>query len=353
MLTHLLAPFFLTLGLWSPAFSSEPRLEEDPPLKNLLSSRELHRYLSKPKYQDRMELFEEVLGRYESGLILQVEASRIEEAFGSLEHLRALSRHITREASESSNPKDLRSKRVRKLEIRLRHLIETIDDWQESFPLEQQSQFEATSEALNICRGRLLVKLFGEAMASQSRQREQRARMKIQGLLKGFFPPEVTGRLRSTASGLEDDRFTAKEYTLIQENQELVKRVKSFLTIAEARLKEIRRRLQNKEWEGKKENPLQFHTFCDLIHAYERAIDSIMVNIDEKARYNLVQEQDIRKSLKQLNEKIVEFIPDLTPLKERAIELQDENLYNEIVKAEETSAIAKKGSELGLGIVAE
>ena len=352
MSRYSLAPLFLTLGLWSHNLTGET-LKKEPPLKDLLSSSELNHYEGKTKYRDRMELFEKVLKRYDRALRARVKMSQIEKAFELLVQIRALSQYITEETLRSARPKDLRSRQVRKLEIRLRNLIETIGSLQLGLLLKHQPQFEATSEALSISRSRLLVQIFGKALASRSRRSEQTARIKIQGLLKGFFRPESSGGSRTTTSSSEDDRFTLDEYTMIRESQKLVKRVNSFLTIAEARLKEIHRRLEKKEWEEKEENPLQFHTFCDLIHAYERALDSIMTNIDEKARYNLAQEKDIRKALKKLNEKVIEFIPKLVPLKERAIKLKDENLYKEVIQAEETSEIARDGSELGLGLVGE
>ena len=121
------------------------------------------------------------------------------------------------------------------------------------------------------------------------------------------------------------DRFTDEEYEKLQLQQELEKRVEVFLGIAEARLKEIQKRMKGGEREEEEEeNPLEFHTYWDMVHAYWRAIDGIMINIDEKAIYKTASEKDIRKSLEKLNKKIQEFIPQLEPIKQLAIERKDE-----------------------------
>ncbi len=86
-----------------------------------------------------------------------------------------------------------------------------------------------------------------------------------------------------------------------------------------------------------------------MIHAYERALSSTMVNIDEKVKYKLATEKDVRKSLEKLNKKINEFAPRLAPIKELALKNKDEVLYREVTRAEKTTEIARKGSAFGLG----
>lgn len=341
-------------GLCSHAFSGPFEPNEDPPLEDVLSPKEFRKYLSKPCYRDRMDLFREVIERRQASLNRSVAASRMEGTLNLLKGLRALSRYITQETSKSTHPKDMRSRQVRKLEISIRNLIEAIDGFKQIVSFRYQLKFEAASQALQISRSRLLVQIFGEAMASRSQQSERSARLEVVGILKGFFRPALAARAGNPSSeppsGPMDDRFTEKELEMIRANLKLVARVDSFLKIAEARLKEVHRRLEKKEWKEKEENPLEFHTFHDLIHAYERAIDSTMTYIDESAGYQTAKQKDIKKSLKNLNKKILEFLPQLAPLKERAIQLQDEELYNAVIKAKETSDIAKEGSELALSL---
>jgi len=149
------------------------------------------------------------------------------------------------------------------------------------------------------------------------------------------------------------DRFTDEEYGKLQLHQELEKRVEVFLEIAEARLEEIQKRMKGGEWEEEEENPLEFHTYWDMVHAYRRAIDGIMINIDEKAIHKTASEEDIRKSLEKLNKKIQEFIPQLEPIKQLAIDQKDEALYRELEEAQEISVVAQKGSLYGLGAPAQ
>ena len=350
MMRLFLALLFLTSGLWSDTFARPFGPDGNPPLEDLLSSSEFHQYLKKPRYRDRMDLFGKVLERYQAGLRALVDASQIEEALRLLLKLRGLSHYIVEEEPQSAHRKDLNSKQVRNLEITIRNLIEAIDGFRQVVPFRYQPNFEAASQALQISRSRLLVQIFGEAMVSRSQQSERSARFGMHGILHGFFRTVLSARAVNSSSQPTDDRFTEKELEKIRLNQKLVKRVDFFLKIAEDRLKEIQRRLAKTEWEKEEENPLEFHTFHDLIHAYERAIDAIMTNIDEKASLQLAKQKDIQKSLKKLNKKILEFIPQLAALKERAVELQDEELYNAVVKAEETSTIARDGSGPGLSM---
>ena len=333
-------------GLWGHTFPQPFEPDLDPPLKDLLSPSEFREYVTKSRYRDRVDLFREVIERRQASLHQLVTTSRTEGTLKLLRGLRALSQYIIQETSESTHPKDMRSNQVRKLEISIRNLIEAVDGFKQMVSFRYQLKFEAASQALQISRSRLLVQIFGEAMASRSQQSERRARLEMVGILNGFFRPALSARSGNPPSGPMDDRFTEKELEVIRANLKLVKRVDSFLKIAEARLKEVHRRLEKEEWKEKEENPLEFHTFHDLIHAYERAIDSTMTYIDENAAYQTAEQRDIKKSLKKLNKKILEFIPQLAPLKERANQLQDEELYYAVAKAEETSTIAKEGSEL-------
>ena len=90
-----------------------------------------------------------------------------------------------------------------------------------------------------------------------------------------------------------------------------------------------------------------------MVHAYRRAIDGILINIDEKAIYKTASEEDIRKSLEKLNKKIQEFIPRLEPIQQLAIDRKDEALYREWEEAQEISIVAQKGSLYGLGAPAQ
>lgn len=328
--------------------------EDQPALKDLLTKVENQAYVSKPQYRDRMDLFDNILERYDNELRRHTKAEKVDDALHLLKQLRILSACAIKEAERPATPKDLRSKQVKKFEIRIRKVVETLDNLKLEVWSQYQLEFESTADELNELRNRLLVQMFGEGLLTDHKGDEEKpAKSEVSeesdSKLSGLFHAEAGGPAYPLSARAVDDRFTDKEFTKIQEHQELVKRVETFLAIAETRLQEIQRRMQNKPWEGKEENPLQFYTYWDMVHAYERAMDSVMINIDEKARYKMAQEKDIRKALQKLNEKIKEFIPQLTPIKDLAVKLQDEELYKEVQKAEKTSDDAKRGSEFGLG----
>ena len=130
-------------------------------------------------------------------------------------------------------------------------------------------------------------------------------------------------------------------------------RVKVFLKIAEARLDEIERRMARIEWEKEDPNPLEFYTYAQLARAYQRSLAGIMINIDEKARYKIASEKDIKKSLELLNSGIQTFLPRLEPVKKLAEDRQDEDLYLEWREAWKASRKALQGSQFGLGAPAK
>ncbi|MGW8179465.1 MAG: hypothetical protein ACWGQW_12005, partial [bacterium] len=103
-----------------------------------------------------------------------------------------------------------------------------------------------------------------------------------------------------------------------------------------------------KEWEKEEPNPLELYTYEDLLHAYTRAIEGIMSNIDDRAATGLEPEEEIRKALKKLDKKIGKFIPRLEPLKQVVIDRKDERLGEKLLAAMETSDLAQKGAEYGL-----
>jgi len=336
----------LILPLVSPLYLAQV---VDPPLTDLLSERELREYQRKPQYRDRIDLFRGVFNRRVDLLHRYIQRDQLDETTDLLQNISALSHHASAESSNAKKDKDLRSTEVKKLEISLRKLIETINDLRTTVPFEYLERFEKTIQALDQLRKTLLAQLLGEAMVENRFDRETG---KGDWTSLSFYP----GRLSLApppARVQSRDRFTDEEFGKLQLNQELEKRVEVFLGIAEARLKEIQKRMKGGERKEEEDNPLEFHTYWDMVHAYRRAIDGIMINIDEKAIYKTASEKDIRKSLEKLNKKIQEFIPQLEPIKQLAIERKDEALYRELEKAQEISVVAQKGSLYGLGAPAE
>ena len=338
----LLTPF----SLISPQFTHTT----DIGLHELMSDRELERYNRKPKYQDRIDLFRKVFDDRTFQIEAHVDRSEMDKVTELLHHLDGLSHYAARESSQAQNKKSLRSRQVKKLEIRLRKLVETLDEMATTVPYEDQEQFAATSQSLERLRKSLLAQIFGHRTETWISDGQKKSSHGV-GLSFGFRSSHtiILSANTTTATPQSADRFTESEFIRIQSNRELDKRVNVFLEIAHSRLDEIKRRVDRIEWEDKDPNPLEFYTYDDMVHAYEKAIEGIMINVDEKAINKLASEKDIRQSLEKLSHKLKEFIPQLVSIKELAVQLQDENLYTKVLQAEETSKIAQKGTVYGLG----
>ncbi len=319
------------------------------PLKDLLIETEFREYQRKSRYRDRIDLFRKVLDRRSDLLRRYLQRGELDLASDLLGKIQTLSQYITEESSSVENVKDLHSTQVKKLEIRLRQQIESIKDLRTTVPFEYLETFETTIQDLEDLRKALLRQLLGDTVGAQ-----ETTGSKTRGTLIGNLLP-LASRAVGTPVGFAPvsfqvrDGFTEEEYAKIQLHQDLENRVDVFLEIAETRLKVIRRRMEGREWKEEEENPLEFHTYRDMVHAYRQAINGIMINIDEKAINKTASAEEIQNSLKKLNKKIQEFIPQLEPLNQLVIELQDEAFYEEVMEAEEVSIIAEKGSLLGLG----
>jgi hypothetical protein len=332
---------------------------EAPTLESLLSRQERTKYERYPDYRRRMEVFTDALKRYSDQLRGQVEARKIEELLDTLHELQALA-HYALEEDVPVEKKDRRSGQVKKLEIKIRKLLDSISDAKSVAPYEYHEEFQQAVDDLGRLRARLLKLMFGtgvlETDKSSAKPGDQESRVVVPvrpGLLAFDFAGARTATPQDEETrysyAITGDQFTEKEYEKIRDNQDLGRRVDVFLAIAEARLNEIRRRMNNEEWTEKEPNPLEFYTYEQMIHAYERALNSMMINIDEKATHKLATPKQIKKSLEKLNQKIMEFTPQLAPIKELAEKNRDEILYREILEAEKTSEIARKGSLYGLG----
>ncbi len=345
----------MTVALVFLLLSGGVALSRQPlPLNEFLSASEMRDYQRKTRYKDRMDLFRKILERQGEELTRHIKASRVEQGLEVLEGIRSVCSVARSQADHPDDPKDYRSKQSKKLEIQLRKLVEILDDLKNSVSFEERSQFEITADILEQLRDNLLAHYFGKAISSEAsalHPSDGSFGPTRHTLGNGFAPPTSTPApaRRQPRTTIAGDQFTDAEYEKIQDAQELRKRVKLLLEIAESRLDEIQRRGSGREWDKKEANPLEFFTYGQLMHAYTKALDSLMINIDEKAKYKTASEKDIRKSLEQVNEKVTQFLARLDPIKKLAEERQDEELYLELRAAKRKSETAQKGSQLGLG----
>jgi len=277
---------------------------------------------------------------------------------GSLETLRKIQVLAAAGSNATENAlksKDKRSRQVKRLEIRLRKLAEALEELKIAVPFESRVFFEETIVVLERFRNQLLNHLFGAAGDFGDSTNGPL------GLLEKLDSTATPGMKLSPASApqrrysttISGDQFTELEFEEIRDAQKIVDRVKVFLELAESRLIEIERRRSGAEWEEEEPNPLEFYTVAQMVHAYQRSIEAIMINIDERVKYGTSKEKDIRKSLKLLNAKILDFLPRLEPIQQSAIDTKDEELYLEYKKAKKSSDTARKGSQMGLGAPVE
>lgn len=135
----------------------------DPPtLADLLSSEEYEQYRSRPEYKRRIDVFRKALDRHAAVLRRNVAGKKVEQVPSDMYRLRALSRLAFEEPSrEAASSKDRRGKEVKKLEIRVRRLLNTLDDMKTKLPLEHLTGLQETVQDFESLRDQLLGQIFG------------------------------------------------------------------------------------------------------------------------------------------------------------------------------------------------
>ncbi len=329
-----------TLPLPAPAAAAlEEPAEQRLPLEQLLSSKELGSFLQKPRYPDRLKILREAIEQRAKRLETQIGELNLAVVFRTLAEIRGLAAHGLELAKGDLTEKDRRHREVKRMEIALRKLAIQLNDQKMDVPLEERHQFELTAELVEDFRNRLLRQLFGSALGQGTNP-------------AGSFGLVARTASASPAQGLWDrDRFTEAEFSKVQYAQQLVKRVEVFLEIAETRLRELERRRDGVEWTGKEENPLEFYTLDDLVFAYTRAVDGIMVNIDAQVERGQAEEKDVRKALRKFEDKLGGFVSRLEGLKGYIEERRDPEFAQRWEEALRTSEIARQGIAFGLGKV--
>ena len=359
-------------------------------LQSLLSAQEYRKYQAKPRYRDRIGQFRRALERYADQVEKQVRSREPEALKETLKSVSCLSQHILNEPTRQSFPKHLRSKQTKKLEIALRKLVDLLRQAKYSFSLDMQQNFDQSAQDLDKLRDQMLEGIFGQPVERQDQPPASspglarishgwptaaatREKFGLGHFLHQSFLPSSSSPQRRSKTRHQE--FTEEELDGLRTYQDLKKRVEIFLKIAESRLNEIHLRMTGQRYKSaaspdkdakaqkkkkkkkkkkdaqkakaKQPNPLEFYTYADLVYGYQRAIDGITINVDDK--YKRTPEKELRKALKKLNGKIQEFIPRLAPVKQLAIDKKDEDLYRQVERAERISDIALKGSQMFLG----
>lgn len=323
---------------------AQPALQTDRiPLDRILSARDLAKYNSEEHYHSKVEMLRKAIGKRSDRLPDQIERRDLTVISQTLAEIRSLASSALQISLKETDKDERRHKEVKKLEIELRKLSINLGDMSLAVPLEDRTQFEDTQKLLEELRNELLRQLFGKAIG-------QAGSAGMPALPAGYRASKAAFVSTSGHSrGLWDvDKFTEAEFQRIQEAQKLVKRVEVFLDIAEQRLNEIDRRRNGVEWEEKEPNPLEFYMYGEMLHAYVRAFEGTMSNIDLKARDGGESTKDIRKALEKLNEKSTEFQSRLEAIHPFIREQRDRELLNVFDKAVETTTVAGKGARYGL-----
>lgn len=331
------------VGLLTGAAPAQPQPEppeERLPLEQLLTAKQLGAFLQRPNYPDRLKILREALEQRARRLENEIRELNLAVVFRTLAEIRGVAAHAMELAQGQIPEKEKRHREVKRMEIALRKIAIQLGDQKLDVPLEERHQFEITVTLVEDLRNRLLRQLFGVALGQASAPPP------------GSFGFAAAGSFLPPAQGLWDrDRFTEKEFTKVQYAQQLVKRVDAFLEIAESRLTELERRRDGVEWTEKEENPLEFYTLDDLVFAYSRAVDGIMVNIDAQVERGQASEKDVRKALRKFDDKLGGFVSRLEALKGYVEERRDPEFAQRWEQALKTSEIARKGIAYGLGKV--
>ena len=333
-----------------PASETLPRLEE------VFSVSELRLYRAKNDYKSHMKLFRKALERNSKLLSAYGRKSDLGAVVKVLADMKALSEHALRETP--AREKDARSRETKRLEIRARRIVEAMEDLKLVLPFEYRDDFDECIGSLEKLRKHLLGQLFGRVAPSDIRS--------TPGIAHGLLPSRPAVRAVSFAQSA--DGFTDEEYTKIQRAQKLDRRTRVFLKIAEDRLvaleerwtrltgkepavtgKKRKKKKKKKGRNGEDEGPLAFHAHWELLHAYERAIDGIMINIDEKANQRRLSGKEIHKVLKRFCENVLKFEPRLETMEKLAVQLDDDDYWLTLEEAKKTTGIARKGCRLGMG----
>lgn len=337
MAPHLLGALLL-LGGQGPS-PAPPALEE------LLGPRSYTEYQSRERYRDRLKILRRAIEQRERLLPRQLDEYHLGAVRKTLAELRSLADHGYELSVQETNNKELQDREVKRLEIRLRKLADELRDWALSVPFEEREPFERARESCERLRNRLLRQLFGSALGNPEPPAPG----------NGFLPASPAPRSPSTGQDLLDiDKFTAEEFRKIQFTQKLAKRIDVFLDIAESRIAEIERRRDGREWEDEDEpNPLEFYTYGELLHAYNRALDSAMDNIDEQAAGQREPEGEVKKALEKLGKRLPALARRLEALTPLIREQRDPGLVETYQEALRLTDIALKGVQLGLGALPE
>ena len=242
-----------------------------------------------------------------------------------------------------TSPKLQRHKEVKRLEIFLRQQLDFLDDLKLDVPLEKRKSFHSAIDSMDRLRKMLFTRLFEGASDFENEIGSNSLRFNDTLVAASVSPPPAP------VQGLHDiDRFTEKEFRKIQVSREVGTRIETLVEIASSRLDEIERRWKEEEWLGEEPNPLEFYTYQDLLHAFNRALEASMHTIDEHYERRLSRLSEIEDALEELNESCQVFEPRLESLETLIKEEESLDLAMKLKQAQEFNTKALEGTEAGM-----
>ncbi len=155
------------------------------------------------------------------------------------------------------------------------------------------------------------------------------------------------GLLLSASVSVEKEFLTDAEITVIQENQEIILRVKFYLQFAELRLKTAEDKLNGIE--PAVGDPFELRTPEEMLEAYYRILRSVMLNLDDAhLNSNPRTKPQIRQALKTLKGATQKALVQLGVLKRIAEEKKREELWDLVNQAIDITTGAREGAETAL-----
>ena len=330
--------FLLFIALTSTGFgeSGQSGLEE------ILPPTTYRNYL-RADYPDRLKILRTTIQNICTRLKIQVGRNEQEEFLQRLAELKILADEAWERNEATTSLKLLRHKEVKRMEIFLRQKIDLLEDLKLDVGYEIRGNFYPPLESMDRLRKKLFLQLFEGA-----RDFENDLGTNALGF-SGNHLIRTASASPSPVQGLHDiDRFTEDEFRRIQVARELKKRIEVLLEIAESRLTEIDRRKSSLEWTEEEPNPLEFYTYDDLLHAYNRALEATMHSIDEHHERGLSQLNEIEKALEELKDGCEIFQPRLKGLEELIKEIGSLELAMKLSRAQDFTTKALEGTEAGL-----
>lgn len=322
--------------------------EQTTTLEEIFTPSAHQRYLGSD-YPEKIKIIRITLQNTCTRLKVHVAENEADEYLHRLREIEVLGKEGIARSRETTSVDLLRDKEVKRLEIELRQTINLLEDLKLNVPLETREHFYPAVDALDRLRKILFMQLFEGARSFENELRDwahNAGGTKISHLQNISFP--------MPAQSLHDlDRFTEEEFRKIQIARKLDDRVEAFMKIAEARLDEIKRRREDVETPEDEENPLEFYTYDDLLFAFNRALESAMISIDDDVERGSSRMDEIEEALEELNKGCKKFQPRLQDLESLVVSLQSLELAERLKKGQDLNTRALQGAEAGLKKIRE